>query len=353
MTDQRIDDERLYDVAIAGGGPAGLCAAIWLGRYLHSVALIDSGDPRNWETRGINGYLGLPNVRPAELRGRGRDECRRYGVELLDGFVSRATKEDDDRFVLEYDPLDDRTKAEQDRSGPGTVRAPDDNAPRPETRRVVARRLLLAFGLKDVWPSPRIEGFEEVYGDRAHVCPDCDGYETRGKKVVVIGKGRKAVGMALNLSTWTRDITVCTHGEDCELDAYLAGKLEHLGIPVLDAPIERINFREGDMRSLHFANGATLGCEKIFFAIGQRPADDLGAQLGCDRDDDGHVLTDRVGHTSVYNVWAAGDITPGSQLGIAAAADGAVCALAMHKSLTPTERKLDKKPTPEWQEAER
>jgi thioredoxin reductase len=349
-----MSSERIYDVAIAGGGPAGLCAAIWLGRYLHSVALIDSGDPRNWETRGINGYLGLPGVRPAELRGRGREECRQYDVDLVDGFVSRARKEADDRFVLDYDPLDDQTKAKQNRSGPGTVRAADDNAPRAGSRTVVARRLIVAIGLKDVWPSPRIPGFEEVYGDRAHVCPDCDGYETRGRKVVVVGKGRKAVGMALNLTTWTRDITVCTHGADCELDEYLADKLAGVGVPVIDTPIDRINFREGDMRSLHFADGTTLGCEKIFFSIGQRPADDLGAQLGCERDDDGHIVTDRVGHTSVYNVWAAGDITPGSQLGVAAAADGAVCALAIHTSLTPTERKLEKKAAvPEWQEAER
>ena len=61
--------DTLDDVRIVGGGPAGLSAAIWLGRYLHKVALVDSGDPRNWETRGINGYLGLPGIRPAQLRG--------------------------------------------------------------------------------------------------------------------------------------------------------------------------------------------------------------------------------------------------------------------------------------------
>ena len=93
--------ERIYDVAIVGGGPAGLSAAIWLGRYLHDVVVVDSGDPRNWETHGINGYLGLPGVRPAELRGAGRDEARKYGATLIDGFAVRARKESDDRFVLE------------------------------------------------------------------------------------------------------------------------------------------------------------------------------------------------------------------------------------------------------------
>jgi thioredoxin reductase len=340
-SNRTVDHEQPYDVAIVGGGPAGLSAAIWLGRYLRRVVLFDSGDPRNWETRGINGYLGQPGIRPAELRGAGREECRKYDVTLADGFVTRAVKEEDDRFVLEYDPIP-VTKAAQDRAGPGTIRAPEDNAPRPCTERVVARRVLLCIGLKDVWP--RVEGLERIYGDKAHVCPDCDGYDARGKKTVVIGKGRKAVGMALNLYNWTSEISVCTNGEAAELDEYLAGKLSALGIPVLEQTIARINFRENDLRSLHFADGASLGCEKIFFAIGQYPADDLGAQLGCDRDDDGHVVVDDHYHTSAYNVFAAGDIVPGAQLGIAAAADGAMAALTIHKSLTPDERKLERKP---------
>ena len=329
--------ENTYDVAIVGGGPAGLSAAIWLGRYLHSVALIDSGDPRNWETQGINGYLGLPGIRPADLRGAGRDEARRYGVALVDGCVVRVHKEADDRFVLEYDPIL-LTKAREDRPGPGTVRHPDDNEPCAETRTIVARRLLLAIGLRDVWP--RVEGIGQVYGDRAHVCPDCDGYDARDRKTVVIGHGRKAVGMALNLLTWTDDVTVCTNGDDPGFDEELAGKLSALAIPVIEERIVRVSLREGSLRSLVFGDGRTLGCEKIFFAIGQYPADDLGAQLGCERDEDGQIVVDAHHHTSVYNVFAAGDIIPGPQLGVVAAANGAVAALALHKSLVPAERKL-------------
>ena len=330
----------VYDVAIVGGGPAGLSAAIWLGRYLHRVALIDSGDPRNWETRGINGYLGLPGIKPAELRRAGRAECRNYDVHLIDGFVVRAQQENGERFVLEYEPIE-VTKAEQNRRGPGTSRRPEDNDLR-DCATLAARRLLLAIGLKDVWP--RIEGLDQVYGDKAHVCPDCDGYEARGKKTVVIGRGRKAVGMALSLANWTRDLTVCTNGEEPGLDDYLGGKLGHLGIPVIDTKIDRVNLREGDLRSVHFADGASLGCEKIFFAIGQYPADDLGAQLGCERDEDNHIKVDDKYHTSVCNVYACGDINPGPQLGISAAAEGAIAALSLHKSLLPVELKLERPP---------
>ena len=69
--------DKTFDVAIVGGGPAGLSAAVWLARYLHSVVLIDSGDPRNWQTRGIHGYLGFGHVTPKELRGRGREDAKR------------------------------------------------------------------------------------------------------------------------------------------------------------------------------------------------------------------------------------------------------------------------------------
>ncbi|MEX2177269.1 MAG: NAD(P)/FAD-dependent oxidoreductase [Gemmatimonadaceae bacterium] len=302
--------ESPLDVAIVGGGPAGLSAGIWLARYLRSVVLVDSGDPRNWETRGINCYLGLPGIRPAELRARGRDEARTYGVTLVDDRVERG-EASDDGFVL--------TLA----SG----------------ARYEARRLLLAIGLKDVWPD--IPGLGQVYGASAHVCPDCDGYEARDRKTVVIGHGRKAVGMALNLSTWTRDLIICTNGQAPEMnEAEYCRKLDALNIPVLTDKVTSVDAHEDRVFCLRLASGMELDADKIFFAIGQYPADDIGAQLGCKRDDGGHIVVDKHYRTSVPGVFAAGDIVPGSQLAIAAAADGAIAALAIHKSLVPAEMTL-------------
>ena len=300
-----------FDVGIVGGGPAGLSASIFLARYLHSVVLIDSGDPRNWETRGVNAYLGLPGVKPVELRARGRDEARTYGVHFVDDCVDKAAPVSHNEFRLETHAGDAFT----------------------------VQRVLLAIGLKDVWPE--IPGLEHAYGTTAHVCPDCDGYEARGKKTVVIGRGRKAAGMALNLSTWTRDIVICTNGLPPDLDeAEYCQKLDGLNIPVLTEKVQRIRVKDRRVHYLELESGMELDTEKIFFAIGQYPADDLGAELGCDRDSGGHIVVDAHFHTSVRNVFAAGDITPGSQLAIAAAADGAIAALAIHKSLVPPERKL-------------
>jgi thioredoxin reductase len=306
-------DDVHYDVAIVGGGAAGLSAALWLARYLHTVVLVDSGDPRNWETRGVNGFLGHPGIRPSELRGLGRDECRKHGVNLIDGTVLCVSRKSSDHFELQLEGGE----------------------------RVSGRRLLLAIGLRDVWPD--IPGLEHVYGKDAHVCPDCDGYEARDKKTVVIGKGRRAVGMALNLTTWTREITVCTNGTDADLTPELKAKLDALGIPVITDSIVELKLRLGELRSLIFdprCGREPLGVEEIFFSIGQYPADDLGVQLGCERDEQGHIIIDEHYRTTIPNVSAAGDIVPGPQLAICAAADGTIAALAIHKSLLPEERQI-------------
>lgn len=312
MADVTRAGDRLYDIGIVGGGPAGLSAAIWSARYGHSVVLIDSGDPRNWETRGINGYLGLPAVRPAELRGRGRDEVRKYDdARLVDASVLRVDQEGDEAFTFRVE-------------GGEAIRA---------------RRVLLAIGMRDVWPD--IPGLEQVYGANAHVCPDCDGFEARDRKVVVIGHGRRAVAMALALTTWTSDIVIATNGHPPEIDDdELREKLDACGIRILTDRVVRLGRVGSAITCLVLEDGAQLDADKVFFTLAQYPADDLGVQLGCERDRGGHIVISEHHATSVTSVFAAGDITPGPQLAIRAAAGGAVAAMAMHRSLLPEHRKL-------------
>jgi thioredoxin reductase len=299
-----------YDVAVVGGGPAGLSAALWLGRYLHKVVVVDSGDPRNWETRGINGYLGHQGIRSPELREIGRAECAKYGVEFVGGIVDEAINETGELFAICLRG--------------GTV--------------IEAPRILLAIGIKDVWPA--IPGLDQCYGETVHVCPDCDGYETRDKKTVVVGKGRKAVGMAFALTTWTREIVICTNGQPPDMNQELLDQLKTLNIPVLDGPITCIVSRDRDISAVELEGGMTLDCERLYFAIGQYPSDDLGAQLGCKRDEMGRLVIDDHQHTSVKNVYAAGDIAHAPQLAIVAASSGAVAAMAIHASLVPENRRL-------------
>ena len=299
-----------YDIAVVGGGPAGLSAALWLARYLHKVVVVDSGDPRNWETRGINGYLGHQGIRSPDLRAIGRSECAEYGVEFVGGIVDEAINETGELFAICL------------RDG-STIEAP---------------RILLAIGLKDVWPN--IPGLDQCYGETVHVCPDCDGYETRDKKTVVVGTGRKAVGMALALTTWTRQIVICTNGEPPDLEQEVLDQLKALNIPLLDGPIRCVVSKDREISGVELEDGMSLDCERLYFAIGQYPSDDLGAQLGCKRDQLGRLVIDEHNHTSVKNVYAAGDIAHAPQLAIVAASSGAVAAMAIHASLIPEGREL-------------
>lgn len=316
MTNPDSRTTRLFDIGIVGGGPAGLSAAIWSARYGRSVVLVDSGDPRNWETRAINGYLGLPGVRPAALRGGGREQLKTYSATLIDGIVSRVTRDAD---VSVDDPV---------------FRFAIDGHPT-----VRARRVLLAIGICDVWPD--IPGLSQVYGANAHVCPDCDGYEARGKRVAVIGHGRRAVAMALELTTWTASITIVTNGHAADIDDdALRQKLAGCDISVLTEKIETLRHDGDILTALQFVGGASLDIDKLFFTIAQLPADDIGVVLGCARDRGGHLTVNDWGATSVRGVYAAGDITPGPQLAVRAAAAGAVAAMGMHRSLVPDARTL-------------
>lgn len=224
-----------FDIAIVGGGPAGLSAALWSARYLHSTVLIDSGDPRNWETRGVHGYLGLHGITPPELRKRGRDEARRFGATLIDATVAAVTNDNDDRFTISLD------------SGMS----------------LTASRLLLAIGIRDIWPD--LPGLEHCYGETAHVCPDCDGYEARDSHVVVIGSGRKAMGLALALTTWTRDLVICTNGEPPDLTQEWLDQLQALNIPVLDVRVVCARSDHGKLRMLDLEGGMSLDCDHLFF----------------------------------------------------------------------------------------
>jgi len=287
-----------------------LSAALWLARYLHKVVVIDSGDPRNWETRGINGYLGHQGIRSPELRKLGRTEGEQYGAQFVSGIVDTAANETGELFEICM------------RGG----------------KIIEARRIMLAIGIRDVWPD--IPGLDQCYGETVHVCPDCDGYETRDKKTVVIGTGRKAVGMALALTTWTKEIVICTNGEPPDMKQELLDILKPLNIPVLDSAITCVLSRNKEIRGVELEGGMSLDCERLYFAIGQYPSDDLGTQLGCERDEIGRLVIDEHNHTSVRNVYAAGDVAGAPQLAIAAASSGAIAAVAIHASLVPETRKL-------------
>ena len=304
--------ETNVDIAIVGGGPAGLSAAVWCARYLHSVALVDSGDARNCG-HAQDQRLPRHSIRSRRPICERADEttCRQLGVELIDGIVLRAEKHDDDHFLLCLEGGD----------------------------RVHSRRLLLAIGLRDVWPD--VPGVETIYGANAHVCPDCDGYDSRGKKVVVIGNGRRAVGMALNLATWTRDIIICTNGRPPDLDEpEYSEKLDALNIPVITERVARCatTSRASSACASRAAWSSTpTRCSSPSHSIRRTT---WARSSGVSATTKGTSPSMRMDTRRCGTCSRRATSRREPQLAIVAAADGATAALAMHKSLVPAARKL-------------
>ena len=289
-----------YDAVIVGGGPAGLSAALVLGRCRRRVLLCDSGRPRNAAAREIHGFLTRDGVAPAELRRIARRQLEPYGVELVRGEATGAR----------------RTK------GGFTVALAG-------ARKVRTRTLLLATGVVDRLPA--VEGLAALYGRRVFHCPYCDGWEARGRPLAVYGRGKSGVGLALSLLTWSGDVALVTDGPS-RLSASLEERLARRGIPVLTGKIARLEERARGF-DVVFAKGRRVARGALFFSTGQVHSCDLPRRLGCRFTRKGAIRTDRFERTGVPGLYVAGDASRDVQLAIVAAAEGAKAAIAINREL--------------------
>ena len=299
-----------YDAVIIGGGPAGLTCAIFLGRYRRRALVVDDGRPRNYASRGIHGFLGHHAIDPDELRRRGRAEAEHAGVEFCDGRTTKIEKVGD-VFEVSITTCD----------------------------LVRARRIVLAYGVRDTLPD--IPDVDQYYGVSLHHCPDCDGYECRDRRIGVIGWGKKIVGLALKLLQWTDDVVVFTHGHDREWDEEEHSKLLAEQIDVKDEKIVALDGENGEVKAAVLSTGERVPAGALFFNINVERSCSLAEELGCKCDpEQPNIEVDDHRKTSVEGVWAVGDLVEGSQLAVTAAADGAIAAIAINKSLLPPSRQV-------------
>jgi thioredoxin reductase len=291
------------DVIVVGGGPAGLAAATWAGRYRRRVLLLDKGETRNRWVEASHGYLGLDGVRPSELVGRARADLQNYPeVTVLECEVFAARRVGEG-FVLEL--------------GDGST--------------VAGRRVVIATGVRDVFPE--VDGFFDHYGADVFHCPTCDGYEGRDADIVVFGWNEHVVGFSLGLLDWARSVTIVTDGRTFEGDAAHRELLEHHGIGLIEDEAVGFVGSRGDLRAVRLAGAGEVPCQLAFFSIAHQPAAGLALQLGCETTDEGCVIVNDCCETSVPGVYAAGDLTPGIQLIQVAAAKGAVAGVSAAQSL--------------------
>ncbi|HEU4480631.1 MAG TPA: NAD(P)/FAD-dependent oxidoreductase [Actinomycetota bacterium] len=291
-----------YDAIVCGGGPAGLAAAMWLGRYRRMTLVVDGGEHRNRAAGNAHGYLTRDGATPAEIIEIGRSEIARYPtVERVEGQIDDAEAR-------------------------GTAFAVTITGTEYLTKRV-----LLATGVRDVFPD--IPGFEELYGRHIHHCPCCDGYEARDESVLAIGWGEHVSGYALDLLEWGARVTVVTGGRAFEGDDACSLALRRNEVEIIEEAITRFELEGGAMVGAVLASGRILPATKAFFSISHEPRTALAEKLGCRLDELGYVEVGPHGETSVDGVYAAGDVTPGEQLVQAAAAEGAISGIACALSL--------------------
>ena len=251
-----------------------------------------------------HGYLGLDPAHPRMLIERALSALLRYPTaEFAAGRARAAGRLPDGRFSLDLE-------------GGG---------------RLVARRLVLATGVEDQFPE--VDGFFEHYGASVFHCPTCDGYEARDCQVVVFGWSSDVAGFALSLLDWAARVTLITDGSRFEGDAPRRAALERHGVDVLEDDAVALLGARGDLQGVRLQSGATVPCQLAFFSISHRPRTELAAVLGCTLTEEGCIVVDDKGETSVPGVYAAGDVTPGLQLVQVAAAEGAVAGVSCALSL--------------------
>lgn len=292
----------MYDVVIVGAGPAGLSAALMLGRCLRTVLVCDNGHPRNEASGGLHGYLTRDGIHPREFLRIAREQLRPYGtVELRDVTVTSAHCVDG-RFKT---MLEDGTEVE-------------------------SRKLLIATGVRDKLPD--IEGLQEKFGRSVFHCPYCDGWEVRHQPLAVYGKGEKGYGLSLELTAWTRDVLLCSDGP-AEIDDEQRARLARNGIAVREEPVVRLEGPGGELERVVFETGPPAERRALFFTTGQHQHSPLAIQLGCEFNEKGTVRTGHYESTHLHGLYVCGDASRAVQWVVVAASEGAEAAFAINTDL--------------------
>jgi thioredoxin reductase len=294
---------RTWDCVIVGAGPAGLNAALVLGRARRRVLILDHAQPRNYATHEMHGVLGHDGLDPADLRARGRTEIGRYGVQVVTAEVQEARVLDD-----------------------ATVRVTSARGAD------LTRTVLLATGMLDEVPD--IPGFAEVWGISAHTCPYCDGFEHRDERIAILAAGPRGEHLAILLRQWSDDVVLLSNGPH-GLGADQLARVQALGIPIIQTPVVALSNDDGGrLRRLHLDDGETLDRDALFFYVGWQLRNDVACKLGCQLRDDGSITVDANQATTVDRIYAAGNCTDPRALVPAAAGSGATAAVAINARLS-------------------
>src|SRR5690606_7626041 len=197
-----------FEVLVIGGGPAGLSAALYLARYKRSVGVFDACNGRStWHQTNRN-LLGFPQgIKARELREMGRQQLQEYEhVSFVDERVTRMAR-DGECFIAVT-----------------------------KSRAWTGRAVILCTGVSDYWP--QFPGWQEYVGRSMFWCITCDGYSSRGMKLVGVGNTNDAAVTALQLTRFTDDVTIITNQRENAIGQEEQTRLVEGGVPLIHATIK-------------------------------------------------------------------------------------------------------------------
>lgn len=292
----------IYDCIIVGGGPAGLNAAIVLGRCRRKVLVFDTEQYRNRHSHGIHNYLTRDDILPKDFLEICQKELEKYSVQKCRKKVTNARKNDEGVFVV------------KDESG----------------TMYYSKKLLIATGLWDTLPD--IEGFREFFGKSVFHCPYCDGWEVRDKKIGVYARNKEGWELALNLKTWSDNISLYTDGKR-KIKPEQQEYLDANEIPVITNPIAKLKGEHGKLQKIIFKNGEERECDALFFVNGYTQQCNIAEAFGCEVNRKGVIVTNRLQQTNIEGLYVAGDASKDMHFVVVAGAEGAKAGVTINKEL--------------------
>ncbi|MEM1034020.1 MAG: NAD(P)/FAD-dependent oxidoreductase [Myxococcota bacterium] len=285
-----------HDVIVVGGGPAGLGAAMSLGRLRRTVAVVDDQRPRNAPSNHVNNFPGHDGIDPRDWRRKVRDELTRYASV---SFV-------DDR-VADIEPV-----------------AGGFRATLVSGAEIPARKVMLGYGMVDVLPP--LPGLREAWGTSVLHCPFCHGYEVAGQPLGLVGNVGMFSHLAPMLAGLTEDLILFTHHTTLTDEQ----RRDLDGFPLVTDEIAAVVQRTGQVEGVRLVTGETVPRRALFLAasLPLTLQSDVGVKLGCRLTPTGHVAIDERGQTSVAGVFAAGDAVAFSSV-LQSAASGSLAGASL------------------------
>lgn len=290
-------------MVIVGGGAAGLSAALVLARARRRVMIVDAGNPRNGVSEHLHGYLTRDGQSPTQLLAAGRKEVLEYGGEMTTGTAIGIEQTEDGGFLVQTDA----------------------------TASLEVRTVLVATGLRDELPN--IAGLQDRWGVDVLHCPYCHGYEVRDTPIGVLGGDNRpfTIHQASLVRQWSDDVVFFPNR--IELTGTERERLTVRGIRIVEGDVAGVSVADGRLDGVELASGQVVPRSVVFVGPRFVPRDALLTDLGCEADENGWVVTDPAGSTSMPGVWAAGNVSDSPAQLITAAAAGSKAAIALNHYL--------------------